>query len=787
MRFMEPQAEAHPPLWGGYATKGAYDILTEAGMQVLASPSLKVPKGEGMAWRNGWMIQEIGIAGVRKEAVEAPGVAPTPAAMPESLAKVERVRQFFPETWVWIPDLMTDNSGKAEIPLTIPDTITTWRLHAVSSSQEGFGISEAKLRVFQDFFVEPDLPYEVTRGEEFPVQIQVYNYLNTSQRVFLELKSADWFESLSNNIEEIDIEGNSVKAARFFIKPKKPGLQAIEIVARSKTRADAVRKEIIVVPEGSPVEIVENGILNKSRDLDPLLPQDIVPDSGKVFLSITPSLVAQTINGVEDLLNMPYGCGEQNMIFFAPDVEIMRYLKATGQPNPSVRAKAEVFITTGYQRELTYQRDDGSFSAFGRSDKEGSLWLTAFVLSTFSGARDITTIDENVLSRASKWIEGKQNTDGSWDTIGFVHHQEMMGGVKGRYALTAYVTHALHEYGEAEPKVMQKAQIYLEANLDQAKDSPYALSLATLTLEKLKSNLAGEALASLMLLAKQDENGMYWEENLAVLEKPEVRRISVSRSGKNVEITSYAALALMEAKDSRASSALKWISSQRNSRGGFSSTQDTVVAFKALMTAAAMQGKDINAKITITVDGNKLKELSVSPENFDVLQMVEIPPSSKQISLSISGRGEVSYQLVKKYHVLLPEMPVMRELELNVTYSADHVSVDDIVDITARVRYVGEAPNTGMLLLDIAVPTGFTPVTESLDSLRDKQIISRYEIAGRKIILYIDGLARGEELEIDLKVRALFPVKAIIPDSRAYSYYNPEVKAEGKGGRIEVT
>jgi CD109 antigen len=52
---------------------------------------------------------------------------------------------------------------------------------------------------------------------------------------------------------------------------------------------------------------------------------------------------------------MPYGCGEQNMIFLAPDIEVLRYLKASGQLNPEVRAKAEHFITTGYQRELTYR------------------------------------------------------------------------------------------------------------------------------------------------------------------------------------------------------------------------------------------------------------------------------------------------------------------------------------------------------------------------------------------------------------------------------------------------
>jgi len=32
-------------------------------------------------------------------------------------------------------------------------------------------------------------------------------------------------------------------------------------------------------------------------------------------------------------------------------------------------------LLLGYQRELTYQRDDGSFSAFGNRDPSGSIWL----------------------------------------------------------------------------------------------------------------------------------------------------------------------------------------------------------------------------------------------------------------------------------------------------------------------------------------------------------------------------------------------------------------------------
>jgi len=87
------------------------------------------------------------------------------------------------------------------------------------------------------------------------------------------------------------------------------------------------------------------------------------------------------------------------MIVFAPDVFITKYLRESGQLKPEIMAKAEMLMLTGYQRELTYRHSDGSFSAFGQQDQEGSLWLTAFVLKCFSQAEDLIYIDKDVLIR----------------------------------------------------------------------------------------------------------------------------------------------------------------------------------------------------------------------------------------------------------------------------------------------------------------------------------------------------------------------------------------------------
>jgi CD109 antigen len=47
----------------------------------------------------------------------------------------------------------------------------------------------------------------------------------------------------------------------------------------------------------------------------------VVSDSGRAYIAVTSSFLTQTIDGLDALLQMPFGCGEQKSIF-APDVYI---------------------------------------------------------------------------------------------------------------------------------------------------------------------------------------------------------------------------------------------------------------------------------------------------------------------------------------------------------------------------------------------------------------------------------------------------------------------------------
>ena len=92
-----------------------------------------------------------------------------------------------------------------------------------------------------------------------------------------------------------------------------------------------------------------------------------------------------------------------------------------------------------------------------------------------------------------------------------------------------------------------------------------------------------------------------------------------------------------------------------------------------------------------------------------------------------------------------------------------------------------------MVVLDIAVPTGFAPVTASIEALVEAEPkLKRFDVAGRKVILYIEGMLPDESIELEFMARAMYPVRAQAVTSEVYSYYNPEMRGETLGGTVTV-
>lgn len=54
-----------------------------------------------------------------------------------------------------------------------------------------------------------------------------------------------------------------------------------------------------------------------------------------------------TLSGLEKLIQLPTGCGEQNLLNFAPVIYVLQYLKATNQLNQHEEDRAKDFMRKG--------------------------------------------------------------------------------------------------------------------------------------------------------------------------------------------------------------------------------------------------------------------------------------------------------------------------------------------------------------------------------------------------------------------------------------------------------
>ena len=86
------------------------------------------------------------------------------------------------------------------------------------------------------------------------------------------------------------------------------------------------------------------------------------------------------------------------------------------------------------------------------------------------------------------------------------------------------------------------------------------------------------------------------------------------------------------------------------------------------------------------------------------------------------------------------------------------------------------------------VPTGFVPVADSVARVVEREEkMKRYEVAGRKVMFYIENMFAGERISFSFDVQAMYPVKAKGVTSTVYSYYKPEIKGETLSAGIVVT
>ncbi|XP_077443241.1 CD109 antigen [Stigmatopora argus] len=690
-----------------------------------------------------------------------------------------------PETWIWT-ETFTDHSKSAELTVTVPDQITTWSATAfVMSHSLGLGVVHlpARLSVSEDVQLSVRLPPVVTRGEEVLLEVLLFNNLHRDLQVSVAVVKNVTFQlalGAASGERRMFLGAKSSASFDVPIRPLVLGHVAVTVRMASSGGTDAATADVLVKAEGEERSFSSSLLLEVSGSLSEALsfsfPDEAVAGSQRAWLTLSGDLLGPSIQNLDSLIRMPYGCGEQNMIHFAPNVYALLYLNATGQDRPDVRDAAVAYMTSGYVQELSYRREDGSFSAFGERDASGSTWLTAFVLRCFLQARPFVEVDRHVLATAASWLAGRQASDGAYLEPGRVIHTELQGGLDGPASLAAYVLVALLEDAVLSSQYggqVAKALSFLEARLLSGHaSSNYSLSLTAYALAQGGSARAHEALDRLMGRAGVVDGVPTWTSPDGDLAR------SWQPSSADVETASYALLSSHRlGRLEEGAAVAKWLGRQRNPTGGFGSTQDTVVALQALAAVAASLDDD-RVDLNVSVGDAHFR---VDAQNHRLLQTRRVEPE-KRLDLQVEalGRGLALLQLNVEYNVWTDAAQRRRREAGHHHGGAFDVRVeladqgyDDSharLDVCCRLRPGGVVNATGMALAEVGLLSGFSLSSEEAPL---GGTVKKVEAFPGKAVVYFDSVTT-EEVCVSLSLLVEFKVAKVreAPVS-VYDYYQP--------------
>jgi hypothetical protein len=749
-------------------------------------------------------------------------------------------RYQFDESWLWEIDYINGNAAYSKA-ITLKDSITTWVLQGVGMSKtQGMCIAEPfNITAFKTFFIQLDLPKSAVKGEQTVVKATIFNYGNRDQPVRAFLEGTEGICSgtkagRQGRERQFVVKANSAFSVSWPVIPLRIGNLPVRVQAFVLTDQDYIEKQLHVLPSGKEHEISNTVVLDPSgesighvnqpqtiSDRIKVIPnkdegkqiitidvgkvRDYVSGSAKIALSFWGELlgpvVEEIMTGMEGMVRLPRGCGEQTMIYLGPTLYTARYLKKTGQMTNDMETKAYGYIRQGVQRMMTFRREgEGSFTVW--MNHPSSTWLTAFAVKVFSQAQEFNVLTNdltNIICTAVNWISKYRNPDGSLFDPYKTHHQgDMVGAVHDKQTLTAFILISLLEADcqiQESKAAIQAAIGYLQSEL-KSLTRPYDIAITTYALALADSPKKTEANDLLKKMAFYDEglNQRHWPSKLQGVKL----KHGLSAPSLEVETAGYALLAQLKLGDLEYSHAIvNWLIAQRQGKGVYRSTQDTVIGLQALTEYRINTDRsDLEMDIVITSDKDMEWDESLALTTEDVLLHHQIELSDHighTLSVQANGRGVAYMDFQMSYNVKVPRTGPQGEQEncmfeiitaIGDCPGGNAVEQDQgeeeeerCSQLTISAKYLGE-DSTGMVMIDAGLFTGFEAIKEDLELIKNTKgnKIAQYELSDRTVHFYVDEILPGNVVSVSFRIVEKFSVGNVqsVP-VKVYKYYDPDV------------
>lgn len=292
-----------------------------------------------------------------------------------------RVRKAFPDTAFWAPDIHTDSSGHAHVSFAFPDSLTTWRatVHAITADSKA-GSTISRVLVRKNVLVRMGTPRFMIQGDEIVLPVITHNYLDTAKQATISLK-AEGLDTISGSQQSVTIPSKGESTVLYRLRASKVGTAKLTASAITDAESDALELSFPVEPAGVKKSLASSGVVAQNgaqATANITFPSNTDPAAHTLRVELSPSVAGSLFSALDYLTTYPYGCTEQTMSSFLPNVIVagtLSKLNVQSRVNP---ADLHDKMEAGLDRLKDYQHDDGGWGWWKEDDSR--VFMTAYVV-----------------------------------------------------------------------------------------------------------------------------------------------------------------------------------------------------------------------------------------------------------------------------------------------------------------------------------------------------------------------------------------------------------------------
>ncbi len=565
------------------------------------------------------------------------------------------VRKDFADLVKWQGTLVTDGDGRAEIPVTFPDNLTTWKARVwVLGSGTRVGEGSAEIVTSKDLLVRLQAPRFLVERDEAVLGAVVHNDHDAEKTVTVSLElEGDALGTVKGKTETVKIAPHSEARVDWTVKAEKEGVARVRMTAETDGDGDAVERELPVHVHGMPRQDAWSRVVSpeeSSATITVEVPEKLRTEETRLTIRYSPSVAMAVVDAIPYLADYPHGCTEQTLNRFLPAAMARRMLQDmnvdlaevkrartnlnaqqlgdrkmragewrqwTGNP---VFEEGEVdrMVAAGVKRLISMQNADGGWGWFSGYGEQSYPHTTAVVMHGLLAGRPVgVEAGDPILARGLSWLKGYEEKQ----VAALKRHDERQAILKAggkaeangleekpeADALDAFVRETLARAGAPGPEMTDflfrdrvdlpvYGKVLLALALDHAKDAARRDEVMAMLAQFVKRDAENQT------AFLQVGNDSWW-----------------SWYGSQLEANAWylQLLASVKPKDADARALAKYLVNNRRGGTWWSSTRDTAYAVEAIAAYAKASGETApEMEVEVLMDGKSLGKTAINRDNL---------------------------------------------------------------------------------------------------------------------------------------------------------------------------